>query len=749
MQEDAAPMSVPLIPHTSCRVLISDLCALAETYLEPQQVKILFDAYLFGAEAHQDQRRRSGEAFIFHPVAVAYILAQMRMDGPTLCAAILHDVIEDTDYAPDDITQLFGEEVTHLVDGVSKLTRMPFETREEAQAANFRKMILAMSRDIRVIIIKLADRLHNMRTIAYMKPASQLRIARETLDIYALIAGRLGVNAIRSELEDLSFAVLYPKRYRIIAHQANRHTQRRQDTLATIQDAISQRLMQQGMPDAEVARSDRHCYGIYRKMREKKRQSHNGNSVGSFSQVIKACRFRIVVKDVAGCYQALGVVHNLYKPITEQFRDYIAIPRINGYQSLHTGLFGPQGLHVAIQIRSQAMQEIADMGIASRGLYRLHDVTADSCTQVTQQRAIDWLQSLLEMQQSAGNSQEFLEHVKMDLFPNEVYVFTPKGKILQLPKGATALDFAYAVHTDVGNHCMAVKVDHDYVTLDTILESGQTVEVIMDQETKPTPRRLNQVITARARSQIRVFLRNQERADATALGTRLLNTELARYHLVLDQFNDEDQIKIAEACEVENLEQLLVEVGLGNRIVSLVAHQIAKELQLLPPNLQELENIPSVTLADNHNASHPLMIKGTEGMMVQFARCCRPIPGDDIVGFISAGRGITIHRTVCKNVKDFRQPSTKYLAVAWEEHVEGEFLVDIWVDVTNRVGVLATVATALTRMGVNIDNVTNENRDGFSSTLCLSIAVHNRQHLASVIRHLRRLEVVTKIYRQR
>lgn len=744
-------MSVPMVPPTPRRILISDLCDVAETYLEPAQVQRLFAAYLFGAEAHQGQKRRSGEAFIFHPVAVAYILAQMRMDGPTLCAAILHDVLEDTPLSPNELTQHFGEEVTHLVDGVSKLTRMPTETREEAQAASFRKMILAMSRDIRVIIIKLADRLHNMRTIHYMKPASQKRIACETLDIYALIAARLGMNAIRTELEDLSFSVLYPIRYRVLVAHVKRYTQRRQDVLQTIQTAISQRLSQQGLQETEVVRADRHYYGIYRKMRERKRDTESLNSIASFTQVINICRFRIVVADVSQCYQALGVVHNLYKPVTEQFRDYIAIPRINGYQSLHTTLFGPQGLHVSIQIRSLAMQEIADMGIASRDLYRLNEVQAqDHCVQITQQRAIDWLRSLLEMQQSTGNSQEFLEHVKMDLFPNEVYVFTPKGKILQLPKGATALDFAYAVHTDVGNHCMAVKVDHEYVTLDTVLESGQTVEVIIDQSHKPTPRHLNQVITARARSQIRLFLRNQERTDAKALGIRLLNNELARFHFTLEQLDEQQLAHICTAFHLDDVDQLLVDLGLGNRMVALVTQQIANALA--PETQQQPASNPSNAPTASSEATpflYPLLIRGTEGMMLQFSRCCRPIPGDGIVGFISAGRGITIHRTGCKNVKEHRHQPEKYLAVAWEEPTEGEFLVDIRVDVTNQVGVLAMVATALTRMGINIEQVFNENKDGFSSVLCLCVAVRDRQHLAAVMRHLKRLEVVTRIHRVR
>jgi GTP diphosphokinase / guanosine-3',5'-bis(diphosphate) 3'-diphosphatase len=732
------------------RVLISDLCELAETYLEPAHVKSIFAAYLFGAEAHEGQYRRSGEAFIFHPVAVAHILAQMRMDAPTLCAAILHDVIEDTPCLQEEITRLFGEDVTRLVDGVSKLTRMPSQTREEAQAESFRKMILAMSKDIRVIIIKLADRLHNMRTIAHMKPESQKRIARETLDIYALIAGRLGMNAIRTELEDLSFAVLYPVRYRVIEQAVTRHSQIRRDILQHIETAISQRLAQHQLTDAQVIRTDRHYYGIYRKMREKKRDIDSGKHIDTFKGVIEACRFAIVVKDSAQCYSALGVLHNLYKPVTEQFKDYIAIPRMSGYQALHTTLFGPQGLKIAAQIRSQAMQEIADMGIASQGLYRFNEVSHET-RQVTQQRAIDWLRSLLEIQQSAGNCQEFLENVKMDLFPNEVYVFTPKGQILQLPRGATALDFAYAVHSEVGLHCHLVKIDNNYANPHTVLESGQTIEIFVNKNSYPIPKHLSQVVTVRAHSQIRSFLRHQQTTDAKKLGRRLLENELAPYRIRLNQLTEEQLQQLLMVANCQQLDQLLIQIGSGHPVTAVLTHQIAAMFKI--PSLTESlsrDNDPTEEQGSSTSESKTLLIKGTEGVMLQYARCCRPIPGDDIVGFVSAGRGLVIHRSHCKNVRDHRQQGNdKYLNIAWDHQVQGEYIVDVRLDVTNEVGVLATIATTLTAMNVNIETIANENEGVYTSMLCLSISVRDRQHLASIIRDLRRLRVVTKIQRMR
>ena len=736
MADGGLPSSAASDNPPSNSTTIDDLCRVAETYLSVAQVKQIIAAYEFGAQAHTGQTRRSGEAYISHPLSVALILAEMQMDEQTLCAAILHDVIEDTPVTKAEVADLFSEAVAELVDGVTKLGKMHYATREEAQAASFRKMLIAMHRDIRVIIIKLADRLHNLRTIRYMKPASQRRIAKETVEIYSPIAGRLGMNALRINLEELSFQTLYPRRYQILSKYVNRFIEKYGDLFKTLEKSIGQRLENQSL-SADLKQVEKHTYSIYCKMRERKRRNDH-KAAGSFDQVLKLLHMHIIVNSVDECYRTLGVVHNLYKPVIEELRDYIAIPRLNGYQSLHTTLVVPQGVYLRVHIRTQAMQEIADTGIATHGLYRFNDNNEqlDNCTKLTRQRANEWLSSLLEMQSNTGNSLEFIEQVKMDLFPNEVYVFTPKGSILQLPRGATAIDFAYAVHTDVGNKCIAVKIDGDYANVDTVLHSGESVEVLTADWAKPNPNWLNFAATARARSQIRLYLRNQEQQEAVTLGEQLLNKELHSHGLQFSNLSDAQIAHLLDVFKLSDWSQLLTDIGLGNRMASLVVRQI----EIIISEDDALLDPASVN-------QEPLKIKGTEGLLVTFSRCCRPIPGDKVVGYVTAGRGITVHRKNCKNLLDYQQHPERLIAVEWEEGIDNQFAADIRIQVPNKVGVLATIASALTNMGINIENVNNESCDGISSLLHFCIRVRDRSHLAAVIRHLRRLEVVTSISR--
>ncbi|EIJ42606.1 (p)ppGpp synthetase, RelA/SpoT family [Beggiatoa alba B18LD] len=728
------------------RILISDVCALIEKYLEPQQVKEVYHAYLFAAEAHDGQIRQSGEAYIFHPLAVAYILAKLQMDYQTLCAAILHDVIEDTETSKSLLVAAFGETVADLVDGVTKLTRMPLDNREQTQAASFQKMIIAMNHDLRVIIIKLADRLHNMRTISAMKKrSSQIRIAKETLEIYAPIARRLGMDSIYRELQDLSFSAIYPYRYRTLIHHMDKLASKRGELMRSIQTAMEQHLTRQQV-EAKPCIRERHYYSIYQRMKHRKASDIKDNRRKTFLQVTNVATFRIITNDVDNCYRALGVVHGLYKPVEEKFRDHIAVPKSNGYQSLHTTLMGPQGMPICVQIRSSEMHEIGERGISAFGLYKLGEnpEQAHDCRQVIRQQANNWLRSLVDMQKNAIDSMEFLEHFKMDLFPNEVYVFTPKGKILQLPSGATAVDFAYAVHSNIGDKCSAVKIDNQYMPLSTPLVSGQTVDILTNEWARPNPTWLNFVVTGRAIARIRRFLRKMQHEEAQEVGRRMLNQELAAYQLSVETLDSEQQKHLLTHFKFETMETLLTEIGFGNIIALIVARQFDplanKEPSKVLPLTQE-EHI--------EGSNRPLIIKGTEGVLMTFARCCRPIPGDEITAFVSSSKGITVHTKSCKNIAEYKHQYEKWLAVEWDAETEGTFFVDIRLDVPNRPGVLATVATTLYKLEVNIDQMSSEPRDGLNSIMKLTIHVRNRDHLASIMRQLRHLDVVTRVQRIR
>ncbi len=706
------------------RLLISDLLTLLESYLTPEQVREVYRAYLFGAEAHQGQLRQSGEPYIYHPLAVARILADMRMDHKCLMAAVLHDVIEDTPYAREQLANLFGEEIADLVDGVSKLTAIDFKSRAEAQAASFRKMMLAMTKDIRVILIKLADRLHNMRTLGVMAPHKCRRVSRETLEIYAPIANRLGINSLRLELEDLGFAHYWPWRHRILERATKGACGARQELVATVETAIKRRLAQEGI-EAEVVGRRKHLYSIYRKMRDKKR---------AFDDVVDVFAFRVVADRVDTCYRVLGLVHNLYKPIPGRFKDYIAIPKSNGYQSLHTVLAGPGGAPLEVQIRTHDMQRLAEAGIAAHWMYKSGAGGEGGNPQTL---AADWLQNLLEMQRTAGDSVEFLDHVKVDLFPDEVYVFTPKGRILVLPKGATLVDFAYAIHSDVGNACVAARVDRRLAPLRTLLRSGQTVEIINAPTARPNPAWLNFVVTGKARSSIRTYLRNLQRKEAQALGARLLEAELAGHQTKLEDIPAGRLAAYLADANLPSQEALMAEIGLGNRMAALVARRLLVGGATGTPQGQ----------ASAGTAAHPLAIKGTEGMVVTFARCCRPIPGDEIAALFSPGKGIVVHRRECGNLGDFQTQKDKWLDVDWAAEPKGDFSTAIRVEVTNRLGTLATVASAIAEQGSNIENVQSRERDGMTSNLEFVLTARSRHHLARIMRRLRQIPQVVRIVR--
>jgi GTP diphosphokinase / guanosine-3',5'-bis(diphosphate) 3'-diphosphatase len=706
------------------RFLISDLCTLLESYLSHDQVQEVYRAYLFGAEAHDGQHRLSGEPYIYHPLAVAKILAEMHMDYQSIMAAILHDVIEDTGTAKEQLAGEFGAEVAELVDGVSKLTQIKFETQAEAQAENFRKMLLAMVRDIRVILVKLADRLHNMRTLGSMPPEKRRRIARETLEIYVPIATRLGMNALRVELDDLGFAALYPMRHRVLSVALRNARGNRKEILNKIETAIKRRLRQEEMP-GEVQSREKHLYSLYKKMRSKNL---------SFNDVFDVYAFRIVVDKVDTCYRVLGIMHSLYKPVPGRFKDYIAIPKANGYQSLHTVLFGPYGVPIEVQIRTADMNQVAESGIAAHWLYKSSGDEGN-----TGERAREWLRGLLEMQKNAGNSLEFIENVKIDLFPDEVYVFTPKGEIMELMRGATAVDFAYAVHTDVGNTCIAAKIDRRLSPLRTPLFNGQTVEVITAPGAHPNPTWLNFVVTGKARASIRSYLKNLKRDEAINLGRRLLDKSLAEYSLSSGNIPRERYEQLLKEFNLKSVEDLFDAIGLGNRMAVLVARRLAPG-DAVPDSAHD---------GEGKTPSRALSIKGTEGMVLTYAKCCHPIPGDRIVGFVSAGRGIVIHAASCKNIAEYRHHPEKLIDVQWEARPEGEYTAEIRVEVANQRGVLATIAAAIAEMGSNIENVDIEERDGMTSSLIFTITVHDRVHLARLMRRIRSIQLVMRIYRTR
>ena len=700
------------------RFLISDLCKMLDAYLEPEQVQEVYRAYLFGAEAHEGQHRLSGEPYIYHPLAAARILAELRLDHKSIIAAILHDVIEDTRTVKEQIAAEFGADVAELVDGVSKLTQMEFESQAEAQAENFRKMILAMVRDIRVILVKLADRLHNMRTLHVMRPEKRRRIARETLEIYAPIANRLGINALRVELEDLGFKALYPLRYKVLLKAVRAARGHRKEVLSRIETAIRRR-MHQEILDGRILSREKHLYSLYCKIRDK---------TLSFEETYDVYAFRIIVDTVDTCYRVLGVMHNLYKPVPGRFKDYIAIPKANGYQSLHTILFGPYSVPIEVQIRTEEMDKVAEAGVAAHWVYKSGEDNLDQM----HAGAREWLRELLEMQKHAGNSLEFLENVKIDLFPDAVYVFTPAGEIMKLPHGATVVDFAYAVHTDIGNTCISARIDRQLVLLSTQLRNGQTVEVVTREGAHPNPSWMNFVVTAKARSNIRHYQKNLKREEAIDLGHRMLNRALNIFEFDIDRISIDRLESMLKEYHLDSFDDLLVDIGLGRRPPVLVARA------LVPGGAGEVSG---------EDVMRPLVIRGTEGMVTRFSKCCRPIPGDPVLGVITSGRGLMIHTQNCRNISEHKYPQERTLEVQWEPGLVGEFPVEVSVMVEDRRGVLATVATVIGNSDANIENVWIEERDGVTHILNFRITVHNRQHLATVMRRVRSMPSVIRITR--
>jgi GTP diphosphokinase / guanosine-3',5'-bis(diphosphate) 3'-diphosphatase len=713
---------------------IDDLCALLKTYLEPKDVGDVRAAYRFGAHAHEGQRRVSGEPYISHPLEVAHILASMHMDAKSIIAAILHDVMEDTKTAKEGIAEAFGKDVAELVDGVSKITRIEFQSQEEAQAENFRKMLLAMASDIRVILIKLADRLHNMRTIGFLSRERQRALARETLDIYAPIANRLGVHQWSVELEDLSMATLYPLRYRILNETIRKRRANRKAIVEKVKTAMLQQLEQEGV-SAEVSGREKNVYSIYKKMLTKKL---------TFDQVYDIYGFRVIVDKADNCYRVLGMLHNLYKPIPGRFKDYIAIPKANGYQSLHTVVFGPFGVSIELQIRTREMHRVAEAGVASHWLYKSGEPGGDN----VRQRALHWLKELLEIQQQAGNPHEFLEHLKIDLFPDEVYVFTPNGEIKKLPRGATVIDFAYDVHTDIGNHCVGAKVNHELVPLRTTLKNGDHVEILTSPAGCPNPSWLDYVVTGRARAHIRSFLKGRQFGGAVDLGGRLLDRALKDLGTDTAQLTDELRAKLLASLKLKNWNQLLNDIGLGNRLAAVVARQLVPKVPP-PPSGFGLTRRFRKLLRSKDDKEPVLAIRGTEGVVVTYARCCRPIPGDPILGFLSAGRGIVIHTEDCPNVVKYRKHPEQWIDVRWEQSIEGVFPVAIRVEVRNNRGVLASVAAAIAEQDANIDTVSFDDRDGRYTAMDFTVEVKDRVHLASIMRRIRALDTVVRINRKK
>ncbi len=707
----------------------SALCDRLAEYLDEQAVADVYDAYLFGAEVHNGQKRRSGEPYIHHPLAVAEILSELRLDSRSIVAAILHDVIEDTPTAKDDIASKFGEDVAYLVDGVSKMSQFEFESPEHAEAENFRKMLMAMAQDIRVILIKLADRLHNMRTLHALPQEKQRTIARQTLEIFAPIATRLGLYHWSRELEDLSFKHLYPNRYEAISKALKRRDGNRKAVVVKLQDSINERLKQANL-SARVEGRKKNIYSIYRKMARKRK---------SFDELYDIYGFRVIVRTADDCYRALGIIHSLYKPIPGRFSDYIAIPKANGYQSLHTVVFGAFGGSLEVQIRTEDMHRIAEAGVAAHWIYK----TPDRNVAVhSQQLARQWLLDLLDTQKQTGNPGEFLEHLKIDLFPDEVYVFTPKGDIKKLPRGSTALDFAYSVHSDVGDHCAGARVNRELVSLPTALRNGDHVEIITSKSARPTASWLNYTVTSKARASIRHFLKKQNRYEAVDLGKRLLDRAIKTRRFGRKRLTDQQKRNLLDSLGVDNWDDLLADIGLGKRLPNMVAKQL-----LPPPKRKSGKDDTGDRAQSPYEPDEPLAIHGAEGMLITYAKCCTPIPGDPIVGFFTTGRGVVVHTADCPNTSDYRKHPDKWLHVDWADELQAVFNVTIRVDAENKRGVLAGVASVIAELDSNINNVGVEDRDGRVSWMRFSIEVKNRVHLAQILRQVRQVSGVIKVTR--
>lgn len=687
-------------------------------YLKSEDVALIQSALDFSHAAHEGQLRESGAPYVTHPIAVARILTPLHLDVHAIIAALLHDVAEDTDISIEQISTQFGKQVADLVDGLSKIDKLQFETKEDAQAENFRKMLMAMARDVRVILIKLADRLHNMRTLGSVSKGKSERIAHETMDIYAPIANRLGLNNVYQELEDLSFKYLHPNRYAVLSKALKVARGNRREVVSKILEAIGQRLADNHLR-VEVKGREKHLYGIYEKMQSKSL---------AFAQVLDIYGFRILVDDVPSCYLALGVLHGLYKPFPGKFKDYIAIPKANGYQSLHTALFGPFGTPIEVQIRTHEMNKLAESGVASHWLYKTSETQINELHQKTHQ----WLQSLLESLAQSGDSVEFLEHLKVDLFPDEVYVFSPKGKIFAMPRGATTVDFAYAVHTDIGNRCVATKVNSELVPLRTELRNGDRVEIVTAPHAHPNPAWLGYVVTSKARSEIRHALKTMHLDESSKLGERLLGQALSSLSIKLQDIPDICWDRVLKETGSKSRQDLLTDIGLGRRLNMVIAKQLAK--------MSDGESSRSDT-----NSGGVITLLGNEGMAIQYAKCCRPIPGDPIIGVIKSGQGLIVHTHDCPTLRKGRS-GDEWLDVVWDKGITRPFDVSLKLIVANRRGVLAKVAAAIAEAESNIENVNFSNEGEYTATY-FTLQVNNRFHLATIMRNLRKIQEVIRIIR--
>ena len=703
--------------------LFDSLKDVAQEYLTEPQLEALRQSYVVAKNAHEGQTRSSGEPYIIHPVAVARILAEMHLDHETLMAALLHDVIEDTDVSKEDLAEQFGDTVAELVDGVSKLDKLKFRDRKEAQAENFRKMVLAMVQDIRVILIKLSDRTHNMRTLGALRPDKRRRIARETLEIYSPLAHRLGIHNIKTELEELGFEALYPNRYRVLKEVVRAARGNRKEMIQRIHSEIEGRLEEVGLK-ARVLGREKNLYSIYNKMRSKEQRFHT---------IMDIYAFRVIVNDADTCYRVLGQVHSLYKPRPGRMKDYIAVPKANGYQSLHTSMVGPHGVPVEVQIRTEDMDQMADKGVAAHWSYKSGSDRTGTTAQIKAQR---WMQSLLELQQSAGNSFEFIENVKSDLFPDEIYVFTPKGRIVELPAGATAVDFAYAVHTDIGNTCVGARVDRQPYPLSKSLKSGQAIEIISAPGARPNAAWLNYVVTSRARTKIRQVLKTMRREESVALGRRLLNHALGRHSI--DTIYPENVQKVLEDLRIPSVDDLLAAIGLGELMSIVIARRLLGDTDAL-----------TQTSSVAPTSSKKLSIKGSDGILLTYAKCCFPIPGDHIIAHVSPGRGLVVHRESCPNVRGYQKEPDRYMNVEWSEEHEQEFVSEIKIDIQNQQGALAALTNVISRTGSNIHGISTEEKDGRLYTVSVALTTKDRVHLAGIMKKIRVMPQVLKVRRRR
>ena len=694
----------------------------AITYLKKSEIQDVYKAYHYAFDCHIDQKRRSGEPYITHPVSVACIAANLHLDGPSIIAALLHDVVEDTPATLKEVESKFGKQVAKLVDGLSKLDKLNFNDVVEAQAENFRKMLLAMSSDIRVMIIKLCDRTHNMQTLGHLNEQKRKHIAQETVDIYAPIANRLGLNRIYQELENLCFKHIHPLRHQTISKAIASARGNRKEVVEKILMEVEAKLKKEKIK-AEILGREKQPASIHKKMAEK--------NLG-FSEISDIYAFRIIVEDIKDCYHALGVLHSLYKPIPGRFKDYIAIPKANGYQSLHTTLFGPFGMPLEIQIRTLLMNNLAEAGVAAHWMYKTKENQVTRLQQDTNQ----WLKRLLEIQSDSADSLEFLEHLKVDLFPDEVYVFSPKGKIFVLPKGSTAVDYAYAVHTDVGNSCFVCKINNELVPLRTEVKTGDHIEIITGPMAKPNPSWLNFVITGKARSQIRAFMKKAESSDLVILGYSILNKALKAFHIEPDSIKKKHWDKLLHDYHLKNKDEILIDIALGKRVNIMVAHQLSSIVS------------GQSSVGRQEKFLDVISIKGSEGMAIDLADCCHPIPGDPILGYIDKDRGLIIHTHECNEIKKIKVDPEKWVDVEWEPNPDRLFKVKLDILVSNERGVLAKIASVIAEMESNIDKLTTEESDGGGFTsINFLIEVKSRIHLADIIRNLRKIEQVSRITR--